>query len=158
MDWDTARKLPWGVLLLFGGGLSLASAISDSGLAEWLGEMLSLLSTWPVILVMLVATLAVIFLTELTSNTATAAAFLPLVGSVAVGIGMDPFMLTVPVALAASCAFMLPVATPPNAIVYGSGNLTVADMAKAGLYLNLISTVLITGLTYLAVGTLFRTG
>ncbi|MCP6259028.1 SLC13 family permease, partial [Klebsiella pneumoniae] len=85
----TARKLPWGVLLLFGGGLSLASAISDSGLAEWLGEMLSLLSTWPVILVMLVATLAVIFLTELTSNTATAAAFLPLVGSVAVGIGMD---------------------------------------------------------------------
>jgi sodium-dependent dicarboxylate transporter 2/3/5 len=158
MDWDTARKLPWGVLLLFGGGLSLASGISDSGLAEWLGEMLGLLSAWPVILVMLVATLAVIFLTELTSNTATAAAFLPLVGSVAVGIGMDPFMLTVPVALAASCAFMLPVATPPNAIVYGSGNLTVADMAKAGLYLNLISTVLITGLTYLAVGTLFRVG
>ncbi|EWY39551.1 anion transporter [Skermanella stibiiresistens SB22] len=158
MDWDTARKLPWGVLLLFGGGLSLASAISDSGLAEWLGQMLGLLGSWPVILVMLVATLAVIFLTELTSNTATAAAFLPLVGSVAVGIGLDPFMLTVPVALAASCAFMLPVATPPNAIVYGSGNLTVADMAKAGVYLNLISTVLITGLTYLAVGTLFRVG
>ncbi|UEM23539.1 SLC13 family permease [Skermanella mucosa] len=155
MDWDTARGIPWGVLLLFGGGLSLASAISDSGLAEWLGQTLGLLGSWPVILVMLVATLAVIFLTELTSNTATAAAFLPLVGSVAVGIGMDPFMLTMPVALAASCAFMLPVATPPNAIVYGSGNLTVADMAKAGFYLNLISTLLITGLTYLAVGTLF---
>lgn len=155
MDWDTARRLPWGVLLLFGGGLALASSIADSGLAAWLGEMLQGLGTWPGIVIILAATLGVIFLTELTSNTATAAAFLPLVGSVALGIGMSPYLLTVPVALAASCAFMLPVATPPNAIVYGSGHLSVADMAKAGFWLNLIGTVLIVVLSYLTVGWLF---
>jgi len=155
MDWDTVRKVPWGVLLLFGGGLTLAAAISSSGLAQWLGDVLKGIGSWPGILVILAATLGIIFLTELTSNTATAAAFLPLVGSVAVGIGMDPFMLTVPVALAASCAFMLPVATPPNAIVYGSGHLTVADMARAGFWLNVGSTILIVAITYMAVGVVF---
>ena len=155
MDWDTVRRVPWGVLLLFGGGLALASAISGSGLAQWLGAKLEILATWPGILIVLAATLGIIFLTELTSNTATAAAFLPLVGSVAVGIGMDPFLLTVPVALAASCAFMLPVATPPNAIVYGSGHLTVPMMARAGFWLNVLSTILIVGIAYMAVGMVF---
>lgn len=157
MDWDTAKGLPWGVLLLFGGGLTLASAIASSGLAVWLGEVLKGLEALPGVLIVLAATLGVIFLTELTSNTATAAAFLPLVGSVAVGIGMSPVFLTVPVALAASCAFMLPVATPPNAIVYGSGHLAITDMMKAGLWLNLAGSLLIVALTYAFAGWLFPT-
>lgn len=155
MDWDTAKGLPWGVLLLFGGGLTLAAAIASSGLAVWLGEVLKGLEALPGVVIVLAATVGVIFLTELTSNTATAAAFLPLVGSVAVGIGMSPVLLTVPVALAASCAFMLPVATPPNAIVYGSGHLAIPDMVKAGLWLNLAGSVLIVALTYAFAGWLF---
>ncbi|HEV7370226.1 DASS family sodium-coupled anion symporter [Arenibaculum sp.] len=155
MDWDTARELPWGVLLLFGGGLTLAAAIADSGLATWLGDALGGLGAYHGILIVLVATLGVIFLTELTSNTATAAAFIPIVGSVAVGIGMNPFLLTVPVALAASCAFMLPVATPPNAIVYASGHLHIAHMVRAGLWLNLAATALIVALAYAIAGWLF---
>ncbi len=157
LDWAAAREVPWGVLLLFGGGLSLAAAIADSGLAGWLGALIQGLGGLPGIVVVLAATLAIIFLTELTSNTATAAAFLPLVGSAAVGLGMDPFLLTVPVALAASCAFMLPVATPPNAIVYGSGHLAIADMARVGLWLNLLGTLVITAAAYAAVGTLLVT-
>lgn len=157
LDWGAAREVPWGVLLLFGGGLSLAAAIADSGLAEWLGALIQGLGGLPTVLVVLAATLAIIFLTELTSNTATAAAFLPLVGSAAVGLGLDPFLLAVPVALAASCAFMLPVATPPNAIVYGSGHLAIADMARVGLWLNLLGTLVITAATYAAVGTLLAT-
>lgn len=158
LDWDASRQLPWGVLLLFGGGLSLAAAIARSGLAEWIGAALSGLGGWPVLLVVLVVLVvvtAIIFLTELTSNTATAATFLPLVASVAPAVGADPFMLTIPAALAASCAFMMPVATPPNAIIYGSGQVTIAQMVRAGFWLNLVSILAITGLTWLAVGTLF---
>jgi sodium-dependent dicarboxylate transporter 2/3/5 len=143
------------VLLLFGGGLSLAAAISRSGLAEWIGAALSGFGGWPVLVVVLVVVTAIIFLTELTSNTATAATFLPLVASVAPALGTDPFMLTIPAALAASCAFMMPVATPPNAIIYGSGQVTIAQMVKAGFWLNLVSILVITGLAWLAVGTLF---
>ncbi len=155
LDWDASRQLPWGVLLLFGGGLSLAAAIARSGLAEWIGAALSGLGGWPVLLVVLVVVAAIIFLTELTSNTATAATFLPLVASVAPAVGADPFMLTIPAALAASCAFMMPVATPPNAIIYGSGQVTIAQMVKAGFWLNLVSILAITGVAWLAVGTLF---
>jgi sodium-dependent dicarboxylate transporter 2/3/5 len=155
MDWDSAKGLPWGVLLLFGGGLALAAAIAGSGRAGWLGQVLQGLGALPGVVIVLAATVGVIFLTELTSNTATAAAFLPLVGSVAVGLGMSPVMLTVPVALAASCAFMLPVATPPNAIVYGSGHLAIGDMVKAGLWLNIAGSLLIVALTYAMAGWLF---
>lgn len=155
LDWQAAKRLPWGVLLLFGGGLSLAAAIGRSGLAEWIGNGFGALGDWPVLLVVLLVTAGIIFLTELTSNTATAAAFLPLMASVAPVLGADPFLLTIPVALAASCAFMLPVATPPNAIVYGSGHLTVAQMARAGFLLNLIGMAAILGITWLTVGPVF---
>lgn len=157
MDWQTAQRLPWGVLLLFGGGLSLAAAIAKSGLAAWIGAALGGLAGWPVLLVLLLVTAGVIFLTEITSNTATAAAFLPLAAAVAPALAVDPFLLTIPVALAASCAFMLPVATPPNAIVYGSGQLTIPQMARAGFLLNLAGVVVITAVTWAAVGAVFTT-
>lgn len=156
MDWPTATRLPWGVLLLFGGGLSLAAAIGKSGLAAWIGAGFAGLGHWPLLLVVLLVTAGIVFLTELTSNTATAAAFLPLMASVAPALAADPFLLTIPVALGASCAFMLPVATPPNAIVFGSGRLTVAQMARAGFLLNLAAIAIILGLTTALVGPVFR--
>ena len=148
LNWTWAKKLPWGILLLFGGGLSLAGAISDTGLTEWIGGAVGGLSAFPTLAIVAAATAVTILLTELTSNTATAAAFLPIMASVAVGIGESPFLLVIPAALAASCAFMLPVATPPNAIVYGSGRLSIPQMAKAGVWLNLIMVVLVTLLAY----------
>ncbi|MFO7324139.1 MAG: DASS family sodium-coupled anion symporter [Pseudomonadota bacterium] len=145
LDWrDAERGLPWGVLLLFGGGLSLAGAIAGSGLDEWFGLQVRALGALPpVLLVAAVATL-VLFLTEITSNTATAATFIPVLGAVALGIGADPMMLLIPAALASTCAFMLPVGTPPNAIVFGTGRVTIAQMARGGLVLNLAGIVLIT--------------
>jgi sodium-dependent dicarboxylate transporter 2/3/5 len=146
LDWETAKRLPWGVLLLFGGGLSLAEAVDKSHLAQWIGRQIPAhLDLFPLVVV---ATAVVILLTELTSNIATASAFLPILGSVALGIGIDPLLLVVPPAIAASCAFMLPVATPPNAIVFGSGQIRIAQMAKAGLWLNLVGIILITITTY----------
>ncbi len=149
LDWQAAQRLPWGVLLLFGGGLSLASAIQnyptpETSLATWIGGGVESVGGWPPLLLTLLVVILVIFLTELTSNTATAAAFLPILGSVAVGIGIAPLTLLVPATLAASCAFMLPVATPPNAIVYGSDRITIPQMARAGLVLNLIFWLLVT--------------
>ena len=151
MDWETAERLPWGVLLLFGGGLSLAAAVTDTGLADWIGEALSGLEAWPMIGLVLVVTAVVVFLTELTSNTATAAALLPVLAPLAVSLGEDPLLLAVPAALAASCAFMMPVATPPNALVYGSGYVSIPQMARAGFWLNLLFIVLITGGVYAGV-------
>ena len=148
LNWEWARRVPWGVLLLFGGGLSLAAAIQRTGLATWLAHTLQGLSAYPTLLTVVAATTLIVFLTELTSNTATAAAFLPILASVAQGIGRDPLLLVVPAALAASCAFMLPVATPPNAIVYGSNRLTIPQMARAGLLLNISFIILITALAY----------
>lgn len=143
LDWDGVKKLPWGVLILFGGGLSLASAISASGLAEWISHTMRSGAEWPLFLIILLIAAVVVFLTEITSNTATAAVFLPLAASFAVSISADPVMLMVPVALAASCAFMMPVATPPNAIVFASGAVTIPNMARAGLLLNLAAIFLI---------------
>ena len=148
LRWDDAEGLPWGVLILFGGGLSLAAAISDTGLAAWIGHGVNAFSRFPLLLVVLLVVVIIVLLTEITSNTATAAAFLPILGAVAVGIGQNPLLLVVPAAMAASCAFMLPVATPPNATVYGSGYLTIGQMSKAGLWLNLLFAVLITALAY----------
>lgn len=155
ITWQDAKRLPWGILVLFGGGLSLAASISSTGLAAWLGALISGISNWPVILIILAVTLLVIFLTELTSNTATTAAFLPVMASVALGIGQDPFLLTIPATLAASAAFMLPVATPPNAIVYGSGLLTIPQMARTGIWMNLLFTVLMTVMVYFLVQWVF---
>ncbi|MGO1228379.1 MAG: SLC13 family permease [Brachybacterium sp.] len=147
LDWESAAKLPWGVLLLFGGGLALSAQFSSSGLTEWIGEVTEGVGGLPVVLIVAVVAAGVLFLTELTSNTATAATFLPLATAVAVGTGIDPMLLAIPVAIAATCAFMLPVATPPNAIAYGSGYVTIPQMAKAGLWLNLIGIVLVTATT-----------
>ncbi|MAK81728.1 DASS family sodium-coupled anion symporter [Phenylobacterium sp.] len=149
------KRLPWGVLTLFGGGLSLAAAISTSGLAAWLGELLSILGGWPVAALVVMVTLAMIFLTELTSNTASAATFLPIGGALALAIGADPLLFAIPLALAASCAFMLPVATPPNAIVYGGGLISIAQMSRAGLWLNLIGVVAISLIALAAVPLIF---
>ena len=144
LDWDTAVKLPWGVLLLFGGGLALSAQFTSSGLSEWIGEAATVLAGIPVLVMVLVVAAGVLALTEITSNTATAATFLPVAGGIAMGMGYDPMLLAVPVALAATCAFMLPVATPPNAIAYGSGYVTIGQMVKGGVWLNLIFVVLIT--------------
>ena len=155
LEWNDVEELPWGVLILFGGGLSLASAINTTGLAEWIGMSLQGLANWPVLVLLLLLVALIVFLTEMTSNTATAAAFLPIMGSVAVGIGLDPLLFALPVALAASSAFMLPVATPPNAIIYGSDRLTIPEMAKAGLWLNLIFIVLLSLMAYTAAPYIF---
>ena len=132
------------MLLLFGGGLSLASAVAATGLDEWFGEQVSGLGALPVVLILAAVVTIVLFLTELTSNTATAATFIPVLGGVAVGIGVDPTTLLIPAALAATCAFMLPVGTPPNAIVFGTGAVKIAEMARGGIVLNVVGVVLIT--------------
>jgi len=143
MRWETAEMLPWGVLILFGGGLTLAAAVAGTGLAEWMGGQLQGLAALPVpLLVALCATL-IIFLTELTSNITTTSTFLPVVAAVAMEAGVDPIILAAPITLAASCAFMLPVATPPNAIVFGSGLLTIPQMVRAGLLLNVVGVVIV---------------
>lgn len=147
LDWATAVQLPWGVLLLFGGGLALSAQFGSSGLTEWIGEQVGALDAVPIWALMVVVVTGVIFLTELTSNTATAATFLPVAGGVALGLGADVMLLTIPVAIAATCAFMLPVATPPNAIAYGSGYVTIGQMIRGGVWLNLIGIVLISALT-----------
>jgi sodium-dependent dicarboxylate transporter 2/3/5 len=144
MTWHDASRLPWGVLILFGGGLSLAAAVSDSGLALWLGESLAPLNAWGVVVLVLAATTLVIFLTELTSNLATTATMLPVMGAIAVQAGVPPLVLTVPITIAASCAFMLPVATPPNAIVFATGAISIPQMVRAGFILNLIGIVIVT--------------
>jgi solute carrier family 13 (sodium-dependent dicarboxylate transporter), member 2/3/5 len=144
LDWDYAVKLPWGVLLLFGGGLALSGQFGDSGLSAWLGEQVEGLAGVPLWVLVGVTALGILILTEMTSNTATAATFLPVASGVAMGTGVDPLVLAAPVALAATCAFMLPVATPPNAIAYGSGYVTIGQMIKGGFLLNVIGVVIIT--------------
>lgn len=148
MNWETALKLPWGILLLFGGGLSLAAAIRINGVGEYIGHQLGILSGIPVLLLVMAVIALVIFLTELTSNTATTATFIPILAALAPVFDLHPFMLIVPAAIAASCAFMLPVATPPNAIVFGSGHVTIQQMIRAGFWLNLLGVILITVLAY----------
>ncbi|MGI8618284.1 MAG: SLC13 family permease [Gemmatimonadaceae bacterium] len=155
LTWAQAERLPWSVLILFGGGLSLAAAIQDTGLAAWIGGGLGALAGWPVFAVLVAVTAVVILLSELASNTATAAAFLPVAASLAVAIGADPMLLTLTTALAASGGFMLPVATPPNALVYGTGALTIPQMAKAGIWLNLFFVALIPLIVYLLAARIF---
>ncbi len=151
MDWNMAKTIPWGILVLFGGGLSLASAIDQTGLAVWIGGIISGISVLPVIVVIFAVVTLMVYLTELTSNTATTAAFLPVVASLSLGIGQNPLLLAIPVTLAASAAFMLPVATPPNAIVFGSGFVSIPQMAKAGVWLNLAFIMLISVMAYFLV-------
>ena len=155
LDWATAMSIPWGVLLLFGGGLSLAAMISSSGLAIWLGSVLSVLTNFHIFILILSIVTLVVFLTELTSNTATTATLLPVLGGIATAAYIEPMLLIAPMALAASCAFMLPVATAPNAIVFGSGKVSIPQMAKAGFCLNLLVITLIPPMAYLLIPIIF---
>ncbi|KGX92956.1 anion transporter [Pontibacillus halophilus JSM 076056 = DSM 19796] len=149
MDWDTAKKLPWGILLLFGGGLAIASGFKESGLAEWMGQQLTVLENVPFFLILVAVITMVIFLTEITSNTATASMMFPIMGTLAMAIGVHPYSLMVAAGIAASCAFMLPVATPPNAVVFGSGYLRIPDMVRAGIWLNVAAIFVLSLAIYL---------
>lgn len=144
LDWNTAVKLPWGILLLFGGGLAIAAGFVSSELSVWIGSQLTSLSGVHILVVIIIVTTLVTFLTEITSNTATASMMYPIMASLAVALGFHPYALMIAAGVAASCAFMLPVATPPNAVVFGSGYLRIPDMAKAGFALNIIGIILVT--------------
>ena len=148
LNWDWASRLPWGVLLLFGGGLSLAGAAGASGLSVWIGNGMAAWGGLPTILLLAAVITVVVFLTEVTSNTATTATLLPLLAAAAIAIGENPLLVCIPAALAASCAFMLPPATPPNAIVFGSGQVTIPQMARAGVWLNVVSIVVLVAVSY----------
>lgn len=155
IDWDSAAELPWGILLLFGGGLSLSSMFTATGLSEWIGDQVSVLGGVPAWVLIAVVALVVLVLTELTSNTATSAAFLPIMGGVAIGLDLSVLTLVIPTALAATMAFMLPVATPPNAIAFGSGYVKIGEMVRGGVGLNVISLILIMILMYTLVPLVF---
>lgn len=143
LTWDDAKSIRWDVLILFGGGLALADAIGSTGLAAWISSGASGLRDLPVFLLVLIMMVMIVYLGELASNTAMAAIFLPIAGATAVGLGMSPLTLLVPVALAASLGFMLPVATPPNAIVYGTGAVSARQMLRAGAALDVISILIV---------------
>jgi len=149
LDWKTAVTIPWDIIVLFGGGFALAQGFSESGLTRWLAEQLTVLQGFNSVLIIVAVVLLVVFLTEVTSNTATASLLLPVMGALATAIDMNPLGLMVAAVVAASFAFMLPVATPPNAIVFSSRYITIAQMAAAGFRLNLIGALVITGFVYL---------
>lgn len=151
MDWHTAVKLPWGLLILFGGGLSLAATLDQSGFSAFLGSQAAILSALPILLIVALVTAMMIFLTELTSNTATTATLVPVLYAVAIGLGINPIQLIIPAGIAASCAFMLPVATPPNAIVFGSGQVSIPQMSRAGFWLNLVAILLIPFMAWIVI-------
>ncbi len=149
LDWDTAARIPWGMLILFGAGLAIASAFTSSGLSQVIGTGLSGLATLPVFLIMMIVCLVVTFLTETTSNTATTTLLMPILAAAAVGTGMDPKLLMIPATMSASCAFMLPVATAPNVIMFSTGQFSIETMAREGFALNLIGVLIVSALCYL---------
>ncbi|MFT5846945.1 MAG: sodium-dependent dicarboxylate transporter 2/3/5 [Psychroserpens sp.] len=148
IDWEDAVKLPWGILLLFGGGMALALGFDSSGLALWLGEQMTNLQTISLFALLLILIAAVNFLTEITSNLATTAMILPVLVPLATILNVHPYFLMVGATVAASCAFMLPVATPPNAVVFGSGYLKIEDMVKKGVWMNIVSIILLSIIVY----------
>jgi len=148
INWNEAVKMPWGIILLFGGGMALAKGFDVSGLAVWIGSQMTSLSGLPIIVLILVLIAVVNFLTEITSNLATTAMLLPVLAPMALTIDIHPFVLMVGAAVAASCAFMLPVATPPNAVVFGSGYLRIPDMVSKGFFMNIVSIVILTFFVY----------
>ncbi|MEM1036501.1 MAG: SLC13 family permease [Pseudomonadota bacterium] len=148
LSWEEAVKLPWGVLLLFGGGIALGRAVSSTGLSTWIGEQLSIMGGWPPLLFIAGVVALVIFLTELTSNVATMTTLAPILGALSVGVGVAPESLLAPAAIAASCAFMLPVATAPNAIIYATDEVTIEQMMRRGLVINLIGIGVITAIGF----------
>lgn len=148
MDGSVFKNLPWGIIILFGGGFALAEGFQATGLADYLGSRLQLLSGIPTLLMIALICLSLTFLTEVTSNTATTQMILPILASVGVAMGENPMLLMIPATLSASCAFMLPVATPPNAVVFGSGRVEIGDMVKTGIIINLLGVIIITFLFY----------
>ncbi len=149
LDWDTAKTIPWDIIILMGGGFALAAGFSGSGLTEWLANQLTILQGVHFFVLIIVVVLFVTFLTEMTSNAATATLFIPVMGALAISMDLHPFALMVPAALGASMAFMLPVATPPNAIVFASRQITIAQMARTGFVLNLLGGLVIASLSYM---------
>jgi solute carrier family 13 (sodium-dependent dicarboxylate transporter), member 2/3/5 len=154
--WKEAVKLPWGVLLLYGGGLSIAAAFQSSGLATWIGSQMTFIDGMSVIVMVVFIAFSVNFLTELTSNLATTAMLLPILASMAVALNISPYLFMVTATIAASCAFMLPVATPPNAVVFGSGKLKIRDMVRTGFWMNIFSIIILSLLTYLVLPRLWN--
>lgn len=148
IEWSDGVKLPWGIILLFGGGLSIATAMKSSGLALWIGELAYNIDSLDLILIVLIIVVIVNFLTEITSNLATVSMLLPILASISISLGIHPYIIMVSATIAASCAFMLPVATPPNAVVFGSGYLKMSDMVKTGLVMNVISIVIVSLYVY----------
>ncbi|WP_203363374.1 DASS family sodium-coupled anion symporter [Bacillus sp. REN10] len=155
LDWTVARELPWGVLLLFGGGLAIAAGFGETGLATWLGEQLVVLEQFPLFLVIVLVTAFVLFLTEITSNTATATMIMPVLAALAMAIDIHPFALMMSAAMAANCAFMLPVGTPPNAIIFATGKIQISEMMRAGFWVNVIAIILIVGAIYIGLPFIF---
>ena len=151
MNWKTAITIPWGVILLIGGGLALANAYTETGLDEWIAEQLVFLQGINYLLVIFVIVAVAIFVGEIVSNTASAALLIPISASLAVSLGMDPLLLMIPLTIATSFGFVMPVGTPPNAIVFASGYVTIPKMARAGLPLDIIGIVMVTVLTTLLV-------
>jgi sodium-dependent dicarboxylate transporter 2/3/5 len=148
MNWDDAVKLPWGIILLFGGGMAIANGFESSGLALWIGNQMTLLAGMMTLILVLLLIAAVNFLTEITSNLATTAMLLPVLAPMAITVDLHPFVLMVGAAVAASCAFMLPVATPPNAVVFGAGYLRIPDMVNKGFVMNIVSIIILTLFVY----------
>ena len=155
LDWKDSRDIPWGILLLFGGGLAIAVGFRDTGLSSWMGSQLTVLDNVHVLVIITCATLLVMFLSEVTSNTATATMILPVAAALALTLNIHPFALMIACALAANCAFMLPAGTPPNAIIFATEKLTIREMVWVGFMINLVSTLLIVLLVYYLVPVVF---
>ena len=149
LDWETATRIPWGMLILFGAGITIASAFTASGLSQTIGDVLSGIAGLPIILIILTICLVVTFLTETTSNTATTTLLMPILAAGALGAGIDPKLIMIPAAMSASCAFMLPVATAPNIIMFSPVRCAIESMAREGFALNIIGAFIITGVLYL---------
>jgi len=155
LNWEWATKIPWGILLLFGGGLALAGGVHSTGLDRWIGYQLVGLKNIPVLLIIFSAVTLGVWLSEMTSNTATTTTLMPILAAVALAIGQDPRLLMIPAAIACSCAFLLPVATPPNAIVFGTGYIKLPQMIKAGIFFEITGMFIVTLLSYLLIGIAF---
>jgi len=149
LSWEDTEKVPWGVAILMGGGFAIARGFAETGLAEWVSQSFTFLVAMPVFLLILTTVVITKIFTEITSNTATATILMPIAASIAVTLGISPFGIMAAVAISSSLAFMMPVATPPNAIVFGSGYVTIPQMARAGLWLNLVTVVIVSLFAYL---------
>ena len=155
LQWEDTKNLPWGILILFGGGLALADALSQAGFIEAIQQFVAANDQWTVPMITVALIILVLFLTELMSNVALVTVFLPVIGGIALGLGAPLLHLIIPITLASSCAFMLPMATPPNAIVFASGYVSVPQMVKSGILLNLVAILLLLCFSWLLLPIVF---